>query len=151
MPLVNSQDWKVSNGIEVSEKILNEIIKNTSDNLLITAGPGTGKTELLAQRACFLLQTGECKFPRKILSLCFKVDAAKNLKDRVLIRCQENYKNSFVSMTFDAFFISIVRKFSCLLPDWLEKLNPNFEVGEFKQIYDLPLNLNEIINEDSKS
>lgn len=150
MPLVNPQIWNVSDGIEISEKILNEIIKNTSDNLLITAGPGTGKTELLAQRACFLLQTGECKFPRKILSLCFKVDAAKNLKERVLVRCQESYKNNFISMTFDAFFISIIRKFSSLLPGWLNKPSLNFEVGEFKQFYNLPPDLNEITNEQTR-
>ena len=33
-------------------------VKENTRNLLVAAGPGAGKTELLAQKACFLLQTG---------------------------------------------------------------------------------------------
>jgi len=60
----------------------------TGRNLVVTAGPGAGKTELLAQRADFLLRTGQCRYPRRILAISFKVDAAKNLKDRVRRRCR---------------------------------------------------------------
>ncbi|MCQ2965117.1 MAG: ATP-dependent helicase [Alphaproteobacteria bacterium] len=151
MPLIKLVDWKVSPDIKISDNILNDIIKNYTDNILITAGPGTGKTEMLAQKACFLLQTGLCKFPKKILTLCFKVDAAKNLKERINKRCGEDAKNQFVSLTFDAFFISIVRRFSCFLPEWISPLNPNFEVGAFEQIKNLPFDLSNNIAENIKN
>ena len=54
-------------------------------NTLVVAGPGAGKTELLAQRACYLLQTGMCSSPRQILAISFKRDAARNLAERVNI------------------------------------------------------------------
>jgi hypothetical protein len=49
-------------------------------NGLVVAGPGAGKTELLAQRACYLLQTGLCPPPHQILAISFKKDAAANLQ-----------------------------------------------------------------------
>lgn len=52
-------------------------------NLALTAGPGAGKTEMLAQRADFLLRTGTCRYPKRILAISFKVDASHNLKARV--------------------------------------------------------------------
>src|ERR1700693_2638377 len=41
----------------------------SSINTLVVAGPGAGKTEILAQRACFLLQTRLCAFPYRILAI----------------------------------------------------------------------------------
>jgi superfamily I DNA/RNA helicase len=38
-------------------------------NLALTAGPGAGKTEMLAQRADFLLRTGTCRYPKRIRGL----------------------------------------------------------------------------------
>ena len=48
-------------------------------NVAVTAGPGAGKTELLAQRADFLLRTNTCPYPQRILAISFKADAAANL------------------------------------------------------------------------
>ena len=53
------------------------------DNCLVVAGPGAGKTELLAQRANYLLETGGCPDPRHILAISFKKDAADNLAARI--------------------------------------------------------------------
>ena len=52
----------------------------------MVAGPGAGKTEFLAQRACFLLETGRCRHPKRILAISFKRDAAINLAERVRSR-----------------------------------------------------------------
>ena len=52
----------------------------------VTAGPGAGKTEFLAQRAAFLLQTGACPAPRRILAISYKRDSAANLARRVATR-----------------------------------------------------------------
>lgn len=85
----------------------------------VTAGPGAGKSELLAQRAAFLLQTGSCRPPRRILAISFKRSAASNLRDRVQERLPE-HAHRFTSMTFDAFTKSIVDRFKELLPrEWM--------------------------------
>ena len=104
--LIDIDNWKPSEGISLPDEVLNQIVKETSRNIAILAGPGTGKTELLAQRASFLLETGQCPFPQKILALCFKVDAAANITERVQKRCGNLANSRFISLTFDSFFIS---------------------------------------------
>ncbi|MET3948719.1 superfamily I DNA/RNA helicase [Arthrobacter sp. UYCu512] len=84
----------------------------------VTAGPGAGKTEFLAQRASYLLETGICRPPQQILAISFKRDAAANLQRRVEARLPE-HAGRFTSMTFDAFTKSIVDRFTRLLPqEW---------------------------------
>jgi superfamily I DNA/RNA helicase len=86
------------------------------DNTLVVAGPGAGKTELLAQRACFLLQTGMCAQPRRILAISMKRDAARNLRDRVARRCGRELASRFDSFTFDSFSKSLVDRFLGSIP-----------------------------------
>ena len=86
---------------------------------LVVAGPGTGKTELLGQRAAYLLQTGACVFPRRILAISFKRDAATNLADRVARRCGPDLARRLDSMTFDAFAKQILDRFWRALPPHL--------------------------------
>jgi len=96
-------------------------------NVLVTAGPGAGKTELLAQRACFLLQTNECSWPKKILAISFKRDAAANIKERVKTRCGESLAERFDSYTFDSFAYSLLNHFHHCLPDDY-KINPPIQI-----------------------
>jgi hypothetical protein len=56
----------------------------------VVAGPGAGKTEFLAQRAAFLLQTGRCPAPRRVLAISCKRDSAANLARRVTSRVPEH-------------------------------------------------------------
>ena len=84
---------------------------------MVIAGPGAGKTELLAQRACYLLQTDLCPSPRRILAISFKRDAARNLSDRVAKRCEPELARRFDSMTFDAFAKNLVDRFGRALPE----------------------------------
>src|SRR5258705_9932051 len=72
-------------------------------NLALIAGPGAGKTELLAQRADFLLRTGACRYPQRILAISFKVDAARNLQRRVTERCGPDLAARLDSHTFHGF------------------------------------------------
>ena len=90
-----------------------------SESALVAAGPGAGKTELLAQRASYLLETGLCAAPRQILAISFKRDAAKNLRERVALRCGPRLARRFFSLTFDAFSKSLVDRFRMALPDGL--------------------------------
>ncbi|MGJ8839352.1 UvrD-helicase domain-containing protein [Salmonella enterica subsp. enterica serovar Kentucky] len=71
--------------------------------LALTAGPGAGKTEMLAQRADFLLRTGTCRYPKRILAISVKVDARKNLKVRIQRRCGPVLASRFDSYSFHAF------------------------------------------------
>ncbi|MHB0955682.1 MAG: UvrD-helicase domain-containing protein [Pirellulaceae bacterium] len=83
---------------------------------IVVAGPGAGKTELLAQRACFLFQTGLCPAPERILAISFKRDAASNLRRRVRQRCGPNTARCFDSMTFDSFAKGLLDRFLAGLP-----------------------------------
>ncbi|MBU3000463.1 ATP-dependent helicase [Roseovarius nubinhibens] len=117
MSRIDPASWRPSNGVLVDEKTLSIITGN--QNLAVLAGPGAGKTEMLAQRASFLLQTAACRSPRRILAISFKVDAAKNLQDRVQKRCDENLAKRFESLTLDAFAKRILDQFKEALPrDW---------------------------------
>ncbi|HEY5073769.1 MAG TPA: UvrD-helicase domain-containing protein, partial [Pyrinomonadaceae bacterium] len=78
-------------------------MKSQSGCLALLAGPGAGKTETLAQRADFLLRTGTCPYPKRILAISFKKDASENLKARVTIRCGHQLASRFDSHTFHAF------------------------------------------------
>ena len=101
MTYIKQDDWKPSAGIRIEGKAL-EIVKSVKPTSIL-AGPGAGKTELLAQRATFLLSTGLCPPPRKILAIAFKVDAARNLHERVSERCETMQAQRFESLTLDAF------------------------------------------------
>jgi ATP-dependent exoDNAse (exonuclease V) beta subunit len=94
------EDWRPA-GIEDLEPAAWEALQDTG-NVAVVAGPGTGKTEFLAPRATYLLQTGLCPWPHHILAISFKRDAAANLGRRVASRVLD-HASRFASMTFDAF------------------------------------------------
>ncbi|WP_447971192.1 UvrD-helicase domain-containing protein [Nitrospira sp. M1] len=126
---LSAELWEPSDGF-ITTKTAEKMIKEKQKSLSVLAGPGSGKTEILAQRANFLLQTGACKSPQKILALSFKVDAAANIKNRVDLRCDRELARRFHASTFDTFFISLARRFSSLLPDWVE-ISADFDVYPF--------------------
>ena len=97
------------------------------ENMVVLAGPGAGKTELLAQRACYLLQSGIVPYRKKILAISFKRDAAKNLKDRVSQRCNSSDGARFDSFTFDAFAKGLLDRFHpALVENW--QPSPDYEI-----------------------
>lgn len=97
MIIIPPEKWVPCDNI-ILESGAEHAIRSDS-HVLVIAGPGAGKTELLAQKAAYLLQTNQCKDPRKILAISFKTDAAQNLKERVEKRCGVEAKHRFVSMT----------------------------------------------------
>lgn len=120
MKIVVPEKWIPCDGI-ILEDSANAAVK-TNKNVLVVAGPGAGKTELLAQKASYLFQTNICREPQKILAISFKNDAADNLKKRVIRRCGSEIETRFVSMTYDAFSKSILDHFRFALP---ENLRPS--------------------------
>lgn len=122
---VRSDDWKPV-GVEALEANALKVVRS-ADNRSVIAGPGAGKTELLAQRAAFLFQTGTAPAPRRILAISFKRDAATNLAARVRQRCHRNHAGRFDSMTFDAFAKGLIDRFGQALPDrWRPR--PDYEI-----------------------
>ena len=83
--LVDKGKWCPADGFRLESEAMDTVLSD--ENTLVVAGPGAGKTELLAQRACFLLETNTCRYPKKILAISFKKDAAANLRERVELRC----------------------------------------------------------------
>jgi superfamily I DNA/RNA helicase len=117
MPLVRPQDWR-PRGIDDLEPDAWRAL-HQDGSACIVAGPGAGKTEFLAQRAAYLLETGLCPAPYRVLAISFKGDAAENLSTRVRKRCPPELANRFTSLTFDAFTKSLVDRFLNAIPaDW---------------------------------
>lgn len=106
--------WKPADGLTLEPKAL-LAAKERARSLALTAGPGAGKTEMLAQRADFLLRTGTCRYPKRILAISFKVDASSNLKERVKRRCGSELATRFDSYTFHAFAKRIIDRFRPVL------------------------------------
>ncbi|EGQ9826763.1 ATP-dependent helicase [Vibrio parahaemolyticus] len=107
-------EWKPSEGIKYTDELKEIITADTS--VAVLAGAGSGKTELLAQKADYLFTTARCAWPKRILSLTFKREAQFNIRKRVELRCGIN-ASRFDSFTFHAFSKSIVDRFKNLLPE----------------------------------
>lgn len=115
MKKILPQDWIPSDGLKLEDNAQKAI--TAPGNTLVVAGPGSGKTELLAQKACFLLQTGACPHPRRILAISFKRDAAFNIKDRVIKRCGQALSQRFDSYTFDKFAKQMLDRLRAGIPE----------------------------------
>lgn len=113
--MVKSNEWLPKGGIILEEDALGAV--KDVKNCLVIAGPGAGKTELLAQKLDYLFSTNKCIYPKKILALSFKTDAASNLKERVKKWYGEEYASRFTSLTYSAFEKMILDQFIGALPE----------------------------------
>lgn len=125
--MIRPERWSPSDGLSLEPNAL-AAARETERNLALTAGPGAGKTEMLAQRADFLLRTGSCRYPKRILAISFKVDASQNLKARVKKRCGDELASRLDSHTFHAFAMRIIDRYRPALTG-RNALDPNFTVG----------------------
>lgn len=123
-------DWQTADGLTLEPNAL-RAARETERCLALTAGPGAGKTEMLAQRADFLLRTGTCRYPKRILAISFKVDASKNLKERVQRRCGSDLAARFDSYTFHAFAKRIIDRFRPVLTGE-DALDVDYQIGRQK-------------------
>ena len=117
MACILPRDWRPSGVDDLEPNAWRALTK--SGCTCVVAGPGAGKTEFLAQRAVYLLETSTCPPPRRVLAISFKSDAADNLAARVRQRCPPELAGRFVSLTFDAFTKGLVDRFlPSIPPDW---------------------------------
>lgn len=124
MAYISPENWAPIGVEGLEDAALNAV--RQQNNMLVTAGPGAGKTELLAQKAHFLLTTRTCPPPKRILAISFKRDAANNLAKRVQKRCPE-HAHRFDSRTLDSFAKLLVDRFAQTLPaEW--QPNSDYEI-----------------------
>jgi superfamily I DNA/RNA helicase len=126
--MMSVEQWSPADGLSLEPNAL-AAVQEIERNLALTAGPGAGKTEMLAQRADFLLHTGVCRYPKRILAISFKVDASQNLKARVRKRCGPELATRFDSHTFHAFAKRIIDRFRLVLTGQ-DALDPDYAVGQ---------------------
>lgn len=122
--------WSPADGLILEPNAL-RAAKDLDHCLILTAGPGAGKTEVLAQRADFLLRTGHCRYPKRILAISFKVDASRNLKERVEQRCGQKLAVRFDSFTFHGFAKRLIDRFRPLLTGD-DSLDVDYTIGDKK-------------------
>ncbi|UII71417.1 ATP-dependent helicase [Pseudomonas sp. HN11] len=128
--MISIDAWQPADGLTL-EPNASLAAREQERCLALTAGPGAGKTEMLAQRADFLLRTGTCRYPKRILAISFKVDASKNLKERVQRRCGNDLSSRFDSHTFHAFAKRIIDRFRPVLTG-NDSLDPGYKIGDRK-------------------
>jgi len=135
MTRASKDDW-LPQGVGRLEDRAWEALRETNISVLVTAGAGAGKTEFLAQKAAYLLQTGICPAPKRILAISFKKDAAHNLTERVSKRCPRNQARRFDSMTFDAFTKGLLDRFRSAMPEPFNAPGAYQIVTPFSRDYD---------------
>jgi superfamily I DNA/RNA helicase len=126
--MIKPDRWQPADGLKLEPNALTAA-RESHRNLVLSAGPGAGKTEMLAQRADFLLRTGVCRYPQRILAISFKVDASRNLKDRVRKRCGHELASRFDSHTFHAFAKRLIDRFRPVLTG-SEALDADYTIGK---------------------
>lgn len=77
--------------------------------LLVVAGPGTGKTEVITRRVAWLIATKRAK-PREVLALTFTDKAAAEMQARVDLLVSYGQADAAI-LTFHAFGDRILREF----------------------------------------
>lgn len=133
MRLILPEDWR-PRGIDDLEPDAWRALRGAGSTCVV-AGPGAGKTEFLAQRAAYLLETGLCPAPFRVLAISFKTDAADNLAARVRKRCSAELASRFTSLTFDAFSKSLVDRFLSAIPaDWRPSRPYDIAFPTFRQV-----------------
>ena len=96
---------QISLGLDEYQKAA---VESNSNQLLITAGPGSGKTTVLTRRIAYLINLNKVP-PENCLAITFTRRAAQEMHDRLKILLTE--KSSYVNIyTFHSLCLSILKE-----------------------------------------
>src|SRR5687767_3755475 len=87
-----------------------QAVKHQQGPLLVVAGAGTGKTQVITYRIAYLLEKGKIK-PQQILAVTFTDKAAREMESRVS-ELLGIYTFDVNITTFNAFGHELLRRFS---------------------------------------
>jgi superfamily I DNA/RNA helicase len=141
--MIRQEDWRPVDGLKLEPNALTAVTR-IDQNVVVAAGPGAGKTELLAQRADFLLRTGACPYPRRILAISFKVDAARNLRDRIRTRSGWQHAARLDSFTFHAFAKRLIDNYRPALTGQNE-LRPDYRIDADTRIHGEQITFDDLV------
>jgi superfamily I DNA/RNA helicase len=141
--MIRPNQWHPVDGLVLEPNAISAVTMSDA-NVVVAAGPGAGKTELLAQRADFLLRTGTCPYPRRILAVSFKVDAARNLRERVRRRSGYRLAARFDSFTFHAFAKRILDNFRPALKG-PNALDPDYRIDLDTRVAGKQITLDDLV------
>ncbi len=99
-----------------------QAVNTVKRDLLIVAGPGTGKTRTLTYRIAHLIQNADVE-PESILAVTFTNKAAEEMRERLQFLLDEHIVTSITIKTFHAFGAMILRNESAAV-----NYSPNFSV-----------------------
>ncbi len=116
-----------------------EAVSTTEGPVLVVAGPGSGKTQILALRVVNILQKHEDILPSNILCLTFTESGERNMRER-LLKFIGNDAYSVNIFTFHKFGSEIINLYNESLGLYTE-LNPIEDIKKFEILYHLLKNL----------
>ncbi len=96
-----------SNVLEKLNRHQQEAVLETSSNLLIIAGAGSGKTKTLTHKVAYIIEQGLAQ-PRQIMALTFTNKAANEMKERIEKLIGKSIDELYIG-TFHAIALRILR------------------------------------------
>lgn len=115
-----------------------EAVKNIDGPLLVIAGPGTGKTQLLSARVARILQKTDT-LPQNILCLTFTESGAENMRERLTRFIGQSAYDVNIS-TYHAFGGDLVRNYPQYFSE-LKLLNPIDQLGRHQILDNIVSNM----------
>ncbi len=112
--------------------------------LLVLAGPGTGKTQLLSEKVAYILRKTDTA-PENILCLTYTENATLNMRDRLIeIVGADAHKVNI--HTYHAFGVTLLQQYQQYNPQFTRSLDDMIdEVTQFKIVNDI---INKLPNDD---
>lgn len=117
-----------------------EAVSYLDGPLLVLAGPGTGKTQLLSAKVAYILENTDTN-PENILCLTFTESGASNMRERLgsMIGRTANDVNIY---TYHAFGSNIIERYKSYAESFDRALDSSVdEVTQFKYVRDIQENL----------
>lgn len=120
-------------GLNVKQK---EAVEYLSGPLLVLAGPGTGKTQLLSEKVAYILKNTDTN-PENILCLTFTETGASNMRERLKSIVGKDGMKVNIG-TYHAFGTDILMQYKNYAEDYDRRLDAAIdEVTQFKIVRDI--------------